>query len=65
MKKFAKIMMILVMLLSVGFSIFNFLSIESKAVTNPLKAAWVYSAGEFRCMGDGNDCTIGCWEPIN
>lgn len=65
MKKCAKIMMIIVMFLGLGFSIFNFFSVESKAISNPLKAAWVYSAGEFRCMGDGTDCTIGFLEPGN
>ncbi|HLP46328.1 MAG TPA: hypothetical protein VK469_10290 [Candidatus Kapabacteria bacterium] len=65
MKTYAKVVMIIIMFLGVVFSIFNFLSVESKAVTNPLKAATVYSAGEFRCMGDGTDCTIGFLEPGN
>jgi len=53
------------MLMGIGFSIFNFLSVEIKAGGGgiPIKGAWVYSAGQYRCMGDGTDCTIGMFEP--
>jgi hypothetical protein len=100
MKKCIKILMIVLMLLGIWFSIYNFLSANVKAddkktekknagttkviITKvgdkkvevdkktenvkvggrfSIKGALVYSAGEFRCMGDGSDCTIGMFEP--
>jgi len=65
MKKIIKIIMVILMLMGIGFSIFNFLSVEIKAGGGgiPIKGAWVYSAGQYRCMGDGTDCTIGMFEP--
>lgn len=59
MKKFFKIMMIVIMLLGIGFSLLNFASFEVEAVkSRALYGAYVYQSGSIRCMGDGTDCII-------
>ncbi|MDQ1354063.1 MAG: hypothetical protein QG657_4372 [Acidobacteriota bacterium] len=100
MKKCIKILMIVLMILGICFSIYNFLSANVKAddkktekknagttklnitkvgdkkvegdkkIENvksggrfSIQGAWVYSAGDYRCMGDGTDCTIGFQDP--
>ncbi|MCX6578924.1 MAG: hypothetical protein NT166_01915 [Candidatus Aminicenantes bacterium] len=63
MKRFTRIMLIVIMFSGICFSVFNFLSVETKAVGFPIRGALVYSAGQYRCMGDGADCTIGMFEP--
>jgi len=57
MGKIFKFTMIVIMIVGIAFSIFCFISVETKAASGILGAK-VYSEGTFRCMGDGNDCFI-------
>ncbi len=70
MKKIAKIVIILLMLIGIAFSISNFFLIEAKAtdevkVTNEIKGsdengAWEYfSNGTKQCIAPGTACKTG------
>ena len=54
MKKVMKVMLVLIMVLGIGFSLLNFISLELKAGAKT--AAWVYRNGTWDCMGLGNEC---------
>jgi hypothetical protein len=54
MKKVVKMALVLIMLLGIGFSLSNFITLELKA--NPKTATWYYVNGVFECMGHGNEC---------
>lgn len=53
-KKAAKIILVFIMLLGIGFSISNFFSLDLDAVEKT--GAWVYKNGVRECMGLGQDC---------
>ncbi len=54
MKKYIKIVLILIMILGIAFSISNFLSVELTA--GEKTGTWVYRNGVRECMGIGSDC---------
>lgn len=54
-KKIAKIIMLILMLIGITFSISNFSSVEIEAGSKK-DGACLYLNGKFRCMGDGNEC---------
>ena len=49
-----KIILVVIMLLGIGFSISNFLSVRLSARSKI--ATWYYVGGIFECMGRGNEC---------
>ena len=57
MRKIFKFTLLVIMIFGIAFSIFNLMSLETKAGNDPF-GAWVYSDGTFRCMGDGSECII-------
>lgn len=56
-RKFLKVMLVLIMTAGIVFSGFNFISIKTNA--DPETGDWIYLAGKWRCGGDGDKCTIG------
>jgi hypothetical protein len=54
MKNVIKITLVLIMVLGIAFSLFNFISLELKA--GEKTGAWVYKYGVRECMGFGNEC---------
>lgn len=57
MKKILKVMLVIVIIAGIVFSIINFTSVETKA--GGLRGSLVYMDGDWRCMGDGDECPIG------
>ena len=55
MKKVIKITLVLIMVLGIGFSLSNFISLELKAA-GVKTSAWVYKNGVIECMGIGTEC---------
>jgi hypothetical protein len=58
MKKILKIVLIVIMILGIAFSIFNFVSIKTEALNSSDRGAWVIVNGNWECGGDGNECDI-------
>jgi len=54
MKKLTKIILVLIMILGIGFSISNLISVKLKA--GEKICTWVYRNGAWDCMGLGTDC---------
>ncbi len=61
MKKYLKIIMVVIMLAGIYFSISNFLSVELKA-SGGLRGSWEDWPEGSVCMGSGDECGIG-WSP--
>jgi len=56
MKKFIKVVLIIVMLVGIAISLFNFMSVEIKAVG---KGTWALEPdGRWICKGDGPGCDV-------
>ncbi len=55
MKKVIKMTLVLIMVLGIGFSFLNFISVELKAAGEKT-STWVYANGVIECMGHGNEC---------
>ena len=53
-KKLVKIILVLIMMLGIGFSISNFVSLDLRA--GDKTATWYYANGVIECMGRGNEC---------
>ena len=53
----AKVVLIIIMLLGIGFSVSNFVSLELEAA--PDRGVWVdLGSGVKECAGDGDECDI-------
>ena len=57
-KKIAKITMIVFMLVGIGFSISNFITVELKAKCNR-DGSWVFNGPDKECMAPGDVCCTG------
>lgn len=54
MKKFFKILLVIIMLIGVFVSIANFMSVEINAVVKPIRGVW----SDGVCVGDGSICDM-------